>query len=380
MLIAGAWSWRILVLVAVAAVVVFVIIQLRLVVIPLFIAIIVSALLVPVSNWLQRHRWPRGLAIAVAELGVILAVAGLVYLVTTQILGQYSAIREQSLQAYENFKDYLSASPLQISEADIGEFFSQLLESVRQDSGTLVNGALSVGSSLGHVIAGVLLVLFTSLFILIDGRGIWSWMVRLFPRNARAAVQGAGVAGWTTLQNFVKVQILVALIDAIGIAGGSALFGVPLAIPIGVLVFLGSFIPIVGAVITGALAVFIALVYNGPVIALVILGIVLLVQQVEGHILQPLIMGTAVKVHPLAVVLAVASGSFVGGIAGAFFAVPVVATANSMIHYVALGTWKSDPPPSPAIPVPPGALEARGAGRSRARALPFSRTKDQPVD
>ncbi len=379
MLLAGAWAWRILVLVAVAAVLVFVVIQLRLVVIPLFIAIIVSALLVPVSNWLQRHRWPRVLAIATAELGVITAVAGLVYLVITQILGQYSAIRDQSYEAYDNFTTYLLDSPFEISEADISTFLSQLLDSVRQDSGTLVNGALSVGLSLGHVVAGVLLIIFTSLFILIDGRSIWAWLVRLFPRSARAAVHGAGVAGWTTLQNFVKVQILVALIDAIGIAGGAALFGVPLAIPIGVLVFLGSFIPIVGAVITGALAVFIALVYNGPVIALVILGIVLLVQQIEGHILQPLIMGTAVKVHPLAVVLAVASGSFVGGIAGAFFAVPVVATANSMIHYVARGTWKTDPPPTPAIAVPAGTLAAEGRP-TRSRARPFLRTKDQTVD
>ena len=177
----------------------------------------------------------------------------------------------------------------------------------------------------------MLLAIFATLFILIDGRGIWNWIVGIFPRRARAAVDGAGCAGWATLQNFVKVQILVATIDAIGIGLGAFLLGVPLAVPIAILVFLGSFIPIVGAVVTGALAVFVALVYNGWVIALIMLGIVLLVQQVEGHILQPLIMGTAVKVHPLGVVVAVATGSLLAGIPGALFAVPVAAVLNVMI-------------------------------------------------
>ncbi|NUT57326.1 MAG: AI-2E family transporter, partial [Agromyces sp.] len=183
------------------------------------------------------------------------------------------------------------------------------------------------------------------LFILIDGHHIWRWIVGVFPKRARAAVDGAGQAGWATLQNFVKVQILVATIDAIGIGLGAFLLGVPLAVPIAILVFLGSFIPIVGAVVTGALAVFVALIYNGWVIALIMLGVVLLVQQVEGHILQPLIMGTAVKVHPLGVVIAVATGSLLAGIPGALFAVPVAAVVNVMIIYIAAGTWKGEPGP-----------------------------------
>ena len=184
------------------------------------------------------------------------------------------------------------------------------------------------------------MTLFSTLFILIDGKGIWAWIVRIFPRRARTALDGAGKAGWLTLQNFIKVQILVATIDAIGIGAGAAILQLPLAIPIAVLVFLGSFIPVIGAVATGALAVFIALVYNGWVVALIMLGIVLLVQQIEGHVLQPLVMGTAVKVHPLAVVLAVAGGSVVAGIPGALFAVPIVAVLNVMIGYIARGDWR----------------------------------------
>ncbi|OUE28320.1 AI-2 transport protein TqsA [Clavibacter michiganensis] len=351
MVIAGAWAWRLLLVLGVLGVLAWLVIQLEYVVIPLFLAIVLAALLVPISNWMQRHHVPKWLAVAISEIGVIVAVAGLVYLVTTQIIGQYDSIRAQTLTRYADVRGFLTEGPLQLSEAQLNDAYQQAVDAVQRDAGALVSGALSVTSSLGHVLTGVLLVLFSTLFILIDGAGMWRWVVRLFPRLARPAVDGAGRAGWTTLQNFVKVQVLVALIDAVGIAGGAAIIGVPLAIPIGVLVFLGSFIPIVGAVVTGTLAVFVALVYNGLTQALIMIAIVLIVQQVEGHVLQPLIMGSVVKVHPLAVVLSVAAGGMVGGIAGTFFAVPLVATLNSMVKHVASGAWRgaAEPPP-PAVP------------------------------
>ncbi|NQX29436.1 AI-2E family transporter [Microbacteriaceae bacterium VKM Ac-2854] len=341
MRIAGAWSWRILAVAAAAAVLIFLVIQLRLLVIPLFVAVIIAALLVPFSNFLQRHRWPKWLAIAVSELGMIAIIGGLLFLVVTQVYQGYGDLSTKTVESYGELKQWLLTSPLHLTEDQINAYAQQALAAVQQDTSAIVSGALSVGSTIGHLLTGVLLVLFSTLFILIDGRGIWSWVVRIFPRNARPAIDGAGKAGWNTLSNFVRVQILVAFVDAVGISLGAALLGVPLAIPIGVLVFLGSFVPVIGAVVTGALAVFIALVYNGPFIALIMLIVVLAVQQIEGHILQPLVMGTAVKVHPLAVVLAVAGGSIIAGIAGAFFAVPFVATLNVMIKYVAGGSWRS---------------------------------------
>ncbi|WP_440711180.1 AI-2E family transporter [Herbiconiux sp. YIM B11900] len=355
MKIAGAWSWRILVVMAVLAVIGFLIIQLRLLIIPVLVAVVLSALLVPFKNFLVRHKWPKGLAIAAAELGTIVVVAALIFLVVTQVTSGFDDLKQQSITSYNDLKAFLADSPLQVSESDFNAYVSQFWTAVQQDSQALITGAAAVGSSVGHVLTGVLLTLFSTLFILIDGERIWAWLVRLFPRKARAATDGAGKTGWRTLQNFVKVQILVASIDAVGIGVGAAILGVPLAIPIGVLVFLGSFIPIIGAVVTGAVAVFIALIYNGWVIALIMLGIVLLVQQIEGHVLQPLVMGTAVKVHPLAVVLAVAGGSMVAGIAGAFFAVPLVATLNVMINYIAGGTWRT-PAPDPALTSPKDAL------------------------
>lgn len=342
MRLAGAWSWRLLLVLGVVAVVVFLIIQLRLIIIPVLVAVLLSALLVPFSNVLQRYSWPKWLAVTTAMLSAIFAVGGLLTLGIAQIVRGSDELAAQSVIAWEGFRSWLVDGPLHLTQTQLDTAVTQLVTAVQNDMGVLLNGALSVGTSLGHFIAGIFLALFATLFFLIDGKGIWSWLVRIFPRRARVAVDDAGKAGWSTLGNFVKVQILVATIDAIGIGAGAALLGVPLAVPIGILVFLGSFVPIVGAIVTGALAVFVALVYNGWVIALIMLGVVLLVQQIEGHILQPLIMGTAVKVHPLAVVLAVTTGSLIAGIPGALFAVPFVAVINTMVVTIASGRWKTD--------------------------------------
>ena len=345
--LAGAWSWRLIVIAAAIAILVFLVIQLRLIIIPLLVAVLVSALLVPFVAFLVRHRWPKGLAVALAMVGTLVLVSGLITLASTQIAEGTVGLSERLTRSFDGFKAFLAGSPLQLSEAEITTYVQQGWEAIQSDSAVFISGALSVGSTLGHFLAGVLLALFSLLFILIDGKAIWGWIVRFFPLRAQAAVDGAGIAGWTTLGNFAKVQILVASIDAVGIGVGAALLGVPMAIPIGILVFLGSFIPIVGAVATGSVAIVIALIFNNWAIALAMLGVVLLVQQVEGHVLQPLIMGTAVKVHPLAVVLVVAAGALLAGIPGALFAVPVAAVLNAMTSYIAGGTWRSSPPTVP---------------------------------
>ncbi|WP_157156801.1 MULTISPECIES: AI-2E family transporter [unclassified Diaminobutyricimonas] len=344
--IAGGWSWRLLAIAGVVGVFIWLIIQLRYLVIPLMIAVLLSALLVPFSNWLQRHRWPKWLAVTVAEVGIIAVVTGLVWLVINQIARGVPALQEKALERFEDLKDWLLTSPLELSEADINTYIADAWENLQRDGQFFLSGAASIGATAGHFVTGLLLTLFATLFILIDGRGIWNWTVRLFPRRARPAVQGGGEAGWITLTNFVKVQIFVAFVDAVGIGLGAVILQLPLAIPIAVAVFLGSFVPIIGAVVTGAIAVLVALITYDIWIALIMLGIVLLVQQIEGHVLQPLVMGTAVKVHPLAVVLAVAGGSMIAGIPGALFAVPVVATLNSMVKYIASGHWRTTPHPT----------------------------------
>jgi predicted PurR-regulated permease PerM len=349
--IAAAYSWRILLVVAVLAVLVFMVMQFREIVVPFLVAILVGALLVPLVNFLRAKGWPRWLAIVVAMVGTLALVAGLIVLVVLQVRAGFSDLQAASLAAYENLKAWLLTSPLQLTEADINAYLGEAWAAIQRDSAALVGGLLSVGSTAGHVLAGFLLALFATLFILIDGKGIWAWVTGLFPRRSRPAVDGAGKAGWATLTTFVKVQIFVAAVDATGIGLGAWILGLffggfPLVIPIAVAVFLGSFIPVVGALVTGTLAVFVALVYLGPIPAVIMLGIVLLVQQIEGHVLQPLVMGMAVKVHPLAVVFAVASGAYIAGIPGALFAVPVIAVLNVVVRYIAGAQWRTNPSPT----------------------------------
>ena len=349
--IAAAFSWRLLVVFGLIAVLIYLIITLKYIVIPFLVAILIGALLVPLVAFLERHRWPKWLAVTVTLIGFFAVVSGLVVVVVSQVRLGLPSLQQQSVAAFEGFRNFLRESPLQLSESDIDGYLSQIGDVIQRDSEVLVSGILSVGSTAGHVLTGTLLSVFATIFVLIDGKRIWAWVVRLFPRRARPAIDGSGQAGWLTLTTFVKVQIFVAAVDAVGIGTGAWILGLfyggfPLVIPIAVAVFLGSFIPVVGALITGVLAIFIALVFLGPIPAVIMLGVVLLVQQLEGHILQPLIMGTAVKIHPLAVVFAVAAGSFVAGIPGALFAVPLVAVVNVMTKYIAAGEWRTNPRPT----------------------------------
>lgn len=339
---ATAYAWRLLVIAAALAVVIFVVIQLKLLVIPLLVAVLISALVWPGFSFLLRHGWPKWLAIIVTVLGTLAIIAGLVWIAVWQISLEFGSVRMRTEESVRQFREYLISGPLHLSAQQIDDGLTQAGTFLRQQGEVIWTGALTIGSTIGHVATGVLLTLFILLCLLADGGGIWRWTTRLFPRAARPAVDGAGRAGWRTIKSYARTQLLVATIDAIGIGLGAFLLGVPLSIPIGVLVFLGAFIPFVGAIATGTLAVFIALVYNGPLIALFMLLVVLGVQQFESHVLHPILMGSAVKVHPLAVVLVVAGGAMVGGIAGALFAVPLAAFVNVVAVYLSTKAWKRD--------------------------------------
>lgn len=338
--LAAAYAWRFLVIAAAIGVGIWLVIQLKLLVIPLLIAILITALVWPAFAGMLRLRFPRWLAIAITVLGTAAIVTGLLWLAIWQITREWSSVQTRTIEAIQQFRQYLIDGPLHLTETQIDDLLAQAWTFIQQQAELLWSGALAIGTTVGHVATGALLTIFILLTLLADGAGIWRWTTRLFPRAARPAVDGAGRAGWVTVANYARTQLLVATIDAIGIGLGAFLLGVPLAIPIAVLVFLGSFIPIVGAVVTGALAVFLALVYNGPWIALWMLVVVLGVQQLEGHVLQPLLMGSAVKVHPLAVVLVVAGGALIAGIPGALFAVPLAAFVNVVAVYLGDRAWE----------------------------------------
>lgn len=344
--IATAYSWRILVVAAAIGLGIWLVIQLKLLVIPLLIAILIAALLWPAFSWLLRRHVPRWLAIVIALLGTLAIVGGLLWLVVWQTMREWSSVQASTVQAVERFRDYLISGPLHLTEEQIDGFLDQGWTFIQQQAELLWSGALALGTTIGHVATGAILAIFILLCLLADGAGIWRWTLRLFPEKARPAADGAGRAGWVTVVNYARTQLLVATIDAVGIGLGAFFLGVPLAIPVAVLVFLGAFVPIVGAVVTGTVAVFLALVYNGPWIALWMLVVVLGVQQLEGHVLQPLLMGSAVKVHPLAVVLVVAGGAMIAGIPGALFAVPLAAFINVVAVYLAERAWETGAPPT----------------------------------
>jgi len=344
--LATAYSWRLIVVAAAIGVGVWLVIQLKLLVIPLLIAILITALLWPAFTWMLRRRVPRWLAIVIAVVGTVAIVTGLLWLVVWQIMQQWDSVQASTVAAVEQFRQYLIDGPLHLSEDQIDDLLAQGWTFLQQQAELLWSGALAIGSTIGHVVTGAVLAFFILLCLLADGAGIWRWTLRLFPKKARPAADGAGRAGWITVVNYARTQLLVATIDAIGIGLGAALLGVPLAIPVAVLVFLGAFVPIVGAVVTGTVAVFLALVYNGPWIALWMLVVVLGVQQLEGHVLQPLLMGSAVKVHPLAVVLVVAGGAMIAGIPGALFAVPLAAFVNVVAVYLAERAWETGARPT----------------------------------
>ena len=342
--VAGAWSWRLIVIAGAGWVVWKGLGHVSLLVIAMMVAMLLAALLSPTVMLLRKKGVRAGGAAAIAELGLLLLLAVIISLTGQQLVRGFATMANKAVQGYQQLVDWwLKSLGYDLGADQLNQLLHQIENTFKDNPNTVLNGVSRVGSTAADVATGVLLTLFTLLFFLMEGERIWLFVVGLFPKDAREAVNGAGRAGWKSLGAYVRVQILVAAIDAIGIGLGAAILGVPLAIPLGVLVFLGSFIPVIGALFSGAVAVLLALVALGPVQALIMLGIVLLVQQVESHILQPLIMGKAVSLHPLAVIVSVAGGSMIFGAVGALFAVPTLAVVNSVVRYLADRGWEHDP-------------------------------------
>jgi len=331
---AAAWSWRLLLIGALVTAGFYVTALFKVIVVPVAIALLLTVLLTPVRRVLQRRlHFSRGLASISALLGMLAVVGGLVTVAGSTIVSGISELREKAIDGFNEFMDWLEAGPFGIGAEQINGYLKELEGVISSSQDTIVSGALGAATTVGHVAAGAVIALFCTFFFLLDGRGIWSWCVGLFPVRSRDTIHQAARRGIVTLSAYTRTQILVALVDAVGIGVGAAFFVPSLALPLGILVFVGSFIPIIGAVVTGAVAVLVVLVANGWVAALIMLGIVLAVQQIESHALQPFLMGHAVSLHPVAVLLVVAGGGFAAGIVGALFAVPLAATINTVVLY-----------------------------------------------
>ena len=340
--VAASWSWRLVVIAAALWVLAKAIAPVSLLLISVLVAALLAALLSPVVMGLRKRGVRAAGAAGIAEIGMVLVVIALLALTGQQLVRGFAALTDKAIQGYYELTRLLHEQGLDFTSEQMNELMSHVQTAITDNPNAVLSRVSAAGSVAAEAGTGALLTLFALFFFLMEGESMWLFIVRLFPRAAREAVNGAGRAGWKSLGAYVRVQILVAAIDAVGIGLGAAILGVPLAIPLGVLVFLGSFVPVIGALFSGAVAVLLALVALGPIQALIMLGIVLLVQQLESNILQPFIMGKAVSLHPLAVILAVAAGSILFGAAGALFAVPTLALGNTVVRYIANRSWEDD--------------------------------------
>jgi len=329
---AAAWSWRLLVIGGVIAGLLWLVARLQVIIVPVALAMMVAALMLPAVDWLDRRGAPRGGAVALVILSGFGVFGGILTFVVSQFVSGLPSLVEQVTRSIDSLRSWLIEGPAHLSREQIDNAGNTAIKALRDNQEKLTTGALSTAATLTEIITGAFLVLFTLIFLLHGGRNIYSFVTRIVPAGTRERVRDAGRAGFGSLIGYVRATFLVALVDAVGIGTGLAIMGVPLALPLASLVFLGAFIPLVGAVVSGLLAVIVALLAKGFVYALITLGLIVAVQQLEAHILQPFVMGRAVAIHPLAIVLAIAAGGVLAGIVGALLAVPIVAFLNSAIR------------------------------------------------
>lgn len=323
--VAAGWAWRLIVIGVVLIAIGNVLALLSPVVLPLVIALLIAAPLERFVTFLQRYKVPRTLGAAVTVLSLVVAVVGLGTAVGASVVSGFDSLKTSAGRGFDTLVEWLVDGPLHVSSEQINGAVDQVTSTARDNAWGLASSAVSVTSTVGALAAGTILGLISLFFFLKDGSQMWGFFVRLAPRHMRKSMDRAGRAGWTTLGHYTQTSAFVALVDAVGIGAGAWLLGVPLALPIAIMVFLFSFVPMFGATISGIIAVLVALVDGGWTTALIMLGIVLFVQQLEGNVLYPWLFGKAASVHPMAILLAVSSGTLLAGLAGAVIAVPILA-------------------------------------------------------
>jgi predicted PurR-regulated permease PerM len=346
--IAAAWSWRLLIIAVAAAAALWVVGRLQHVFIPIAIALLLSALLSPAVSFLRdRLGLHRSLSTALVMIGGLAVIAGTLTLVITQFVNSWDELSAKSQSGIIKIQDWLKRGPAHLSDKQLNSLLDGVQNWLKTHQSSLTSGAVATATTTLSVLASIFLIFFITFFFLRDGNRIWRFLVSLLPRAGREPLGSAGEQSWHTLVAYVRATVLVAFIDAVGIGIGLVVLRIDLAFPLAALVFLGAFIPIVGATLSGTVAVLVALVTNGPVSALLVIAVVVGVQQLEGHVLQPLIMGRAVAIHPLAVIVAIATGVVLAGIIGALVAVPIVAVLNTAVRHLTARRMDEPEPPPP---------------------------------
>jgi predicted PurR-regulated permease PerM len=344
--VAASWSWRLIVIAALIAILVRILSYFAEVFLPIAIAILITALVIPAVDQLQRWGLPRGLATGIMVVFVLAFVGGALALVGQQLASGFGGLATQVTHGIAEIERWLRNGPLHLSQHQLSAALNKLRDAVTSGNQAMVGRVAEFSTAVTHIAAGFFLVLFSTYFFLYEGWRIWGFLVRFVPRSARRQVDGAGRASWVSLTAFVRATVIVALVDAVAITVIALILRVPLAVPIGVLVFLGAFVPIIGATVSGSVAVLVALVAHGPLAAVFMLLGLIFVNQLEAHVLQPFLLGRAVRLHPLSVLFGIAAGVLAAGIGGALVAVPLVATMNSAVRYLSGNTPDTEAPVS----------------------------------
>lgn len=330
--VSAALSWRFIVVIAALYVIVWLAGYFSHLIVPMAVALLLAALMAPGVDRLVKWGVPRWVAAVIVMVAGIAVLGGLLTFVIITFVNGLPQLQSQVVASLDRIRDWLTTGPLQLRAEQIQTFIDDAIGAIQDNQAAITQGAITTATTIGEVLTGFLLTVFILIFFLYDGPGIWRFVTRGVPERVRARVDVAGRRGFAALVNYVRATAVVALVDAVGIGIGLAIIGVPLVIPLSALVFLTAFVPIIGAILAGAVAVLVALVANGFIAALVVLAVVIGVNQLEAHVLQPVLLGRAVRLHPLAVVFAIAIGLITAGIAGALLAVPLLAVLNASIR------------------------------------------------
>ncbi|WP_020013542.1 AI-2E family transporter [Promicromonospora sukumoe] len=320
----GTRSLQILAILAVVAVVVFVGTRLTLVVIPVLIALVLASAIFPLVSFLRRHRWPSLLATWVSLLALVALLSGIVWLVVRAVVDQWGELQAQAIEGFDSLQTYVQDLPFDFGNEQIASLRDAAVNLLQSDA--VGSGAIAGVSQTADFVAGFFIMIVVLFFFLKDGPAMWEFVLRPFEGHRYERGQRVGTATVTTLGGYVRGTAIVALVDAVGIGIGLAIVGVPLVIPLSVLVFLLAFIPLVGATVAGILAALVTLVAVGPIEALIVVAIVVAVNQLEGDFLQPIVMGRTLRLHPLVILFALTAGTVLAGITGAVLAVPIAAS------------------------------------------------------
>ena len=342
--VTAAWALRFLIVVAALVVLLGLLNAVSLVTITVIIAIMICALLQPLVGLLMSYHVPRIVAaVLVFVLGMTTLVASAGFVVQ-QVSSNSSALGTQLLDAVGTIRHWLVSGPARMSESQVSQMVADLTKTISDNRASLAQGAFATANSALLVVSGAVFCLFATLFLLSDDGGIFRWVVRLFPDESRVRVAHAGNVAWRTLIAYMRSTVLLALINSFTMVVVMLIAGMPLVVPLGVLLFLGSLIPLLGMLVAGVVVVLVALVTKSALMALVMAVALVLTVQLEGNLLNPLIMGKAVNIHPLGILMAVTAGTILGGIFGAFIAVPLAAIVNNVVNDL-----HGRPPGEPAV-------------------------------